>query len=38
VWRVTGGEASPSISQVLERAAIAQQDEVVAALAEIARY
>ncbi|HEY3530166.1 MAG TPA: thiamine pyrophosphate-dependent enzyme [Nocardioides sp.] len=38
VWRVTGGEASPSISRVLERAAIAQQDEVVAALAEIARY
>jgi 2-oxoisovalerate dehydrogenase E1 component len=38
VWRVTGGEASPSISKVLERAAIAQQDEVVAALAEIARY
>ena len=38
VWRVTGGEASPSISKVLERAAIAQKDEVVAALAEIARY
>ena len=38
VWRVTGGEASPSISKVLERAAIAQLDEVVAALAEIARY
>ena len=38
VWRVTGGEASPSISQVLERAAIAQQEEVAAALAEIARY
>jgi 2-oxoisovalerate dehydrogenase E1 component len=38
VWRVTGGEASPSISQVLERAAIAHQQEVVAALAEIARY
>ncbi|MDX6365049.1 MAG: 2-oxoisovalerate dehydrogenase component [Nocardioidaceae bacterium] len=38
VWRVTGGEASPSISRVLERAAISQQDEVVAALAEIARY
>ncbi len=30
VWRVTGGEASPSISKVLERAAIAQQAEVVA--------
>ena len=38
VWRVTGGEASPSISKVLERAAIAQTDEVVAALAEIAAY
>ncbi len=38
VWRVTGGEASPSISKVLERAAIAQKDEVVAALDEIARY
>ena len=33
--RVTGGEASPSISKVLERAAIAQTDEVVAALTEI---
>ena len=32
---MTGGEASPSISKVLERAAIAQTDEVVAALAEI---
>jgi 2-oxoisovalerate dehydrogenase E1 component len=38
VWRVTGGEASPSISKVLERAAIAQKDEVTAALDEIARY
>ncbi|WP_030483387.1 alpha-ketoacid dehydrogenase subunit alpha/beta [Nocardioides aequoreus] len=38
VRRVTGGEASPSISKVLERAAIAQADEVGAALAEIARY
>jgi 2-oxoisovalerate dehydrogenase E1 component len=38
VRRVTGGEASPSISKVLERAAIAQKDEVVAALAEVARY
>jgi 2-oxoisovalerate dehydrogenase E1 component len=38
VRRVTGGEASPSISKVLERAAIAQKAEVVAALAEIARY
>jgi 2-oxoisovalerate dehydrogenase E1 component len=32
VRRVTGGEASPSISKVLERKAIAQVDEVVAAL------
>lgn len=38
VRRVTGGEASPSISKVLERAAIAQKDEVLAELAEIARY
>jgi len=38
VWRVTGGTASPSISKVLERAAIAQTAEVVAALHEIARY
>ena len=32
VQRVHGGEASPSISKVLERAAIAQADEVVTAL------
>ena len=32
VQRVTGGEASPSISRVLERAAIAHTDEVVAGL------
>jgi 2-oxoisovalerate dehydrogenase E1 component len=32
VARVTGGEASPSISRVLERAAIASTEEVVAAL------
>ncbi|MBM7508503.1 2-oxoisovalerate dehydrogenase E1 component [Nocardioides salarius] len=38
VRRVTGAEASPSISKVLERAAIAQVDEVVAELHEIARY
>jgi 2-oxoisovalerate dehydrogenase E1 component len=38
VRRVTGAEASPSISKVLERAAIAQKDEVIAELAEIARY
>ena len=33
VHRVTGGEASPSISRVLERAAIAQTDEVVSGAA-----
>jgi 2-oxoisovalerate dehydrogenase E1 component len=38
VRRVTGGVASPSISRVLERAAIAQSPEVVAALDEIASY
>jgi 2-oxoisovalerate dehydrogenase E1 component len=36
VERVTGGEASPSISKVLERAAIAQSAEVAAALRRIA--
>jgi 2-oxoisovalerate dehydrogenase E1 component len=36
VERVTGGEASPSISKVLERAAIATSEEVVAALRAIA--
>jgi 2-oxoisovalerate dehydrogenase E1 component len=35
VDRVTGGEASPSISKVLERAAIAGTDEVVAGLERI---
>jgi 2-oxoisovalerate dehydrogenase E1 component len=35
VERVTGAEASPSISKVLERAAIAKTDEVVAALRTI---
>jgi 2-oxoisovalerate dehydrogenase E1 component len=38
VQRVTGGEASPSISRVLERAAIAKSEEVVTALREIGRY
>lgn len=38
VRRVTGAEASPSISKVLERAAIAQKDEVIAELTEIASY
>jgi 2-oxoisovalerate dehydrogenase E1 component len=37
VQRVTGGEASPSISKVLERAAIAQSDEVAAKLTEMTR-
>jgi 2-oxoisovalerate dehydrogenase E1 component len=32
VERVTGGEASPSISKVLERAAIAKTEEIVTAL------
>jgi 2-oxoisovalerate dehydrogenase E1 component len=36
VERVTGGEASPSISRVLERAAIAKDTEVASALDEIA--
>ncbi|MEX0425993.1 thiamine pyrophosphate-dependent enzyme [Nocardioides sp. DS6] len=34
VHRVTAGEASPSISKVLERAAIAGKEEVLAALAD----
>ena len=33
--RVTGGEASPSISKVLERAAFAKREEIAARLAEI---
>jgi 2-oxoisovalerate dehydrogenase E1 component len=37
VERVTGGEASPSISRVLERAAIARTEEVVAGLEKIKR-
>jgi 2-oxoisovalerate dehydrogenase E1 component len=37
VERVTGGEASPSISKVLERAAIAQAAEVAEALTRIAQ-
>ena len=36
VQRVTGGEASPSISKVLERAAIAQSAEVARALEQMA--
>ncbi|MEV4320543.1 thiamine pyrophosphate-dependent enzyme [Actinocrispum sp. NPDC049592] len=38
IWRVTGGEASPSISKVLERAATARTEEVVTALRHIAEY
>ncbi|MBO9578348.1 MAG: MFS transporter [Microbacteriaceae bacterium] len=37
VQRVTGGEASPSISKVLERAAIAKTEEVVAGLEAVRR-
>lgn len=37
VQRVTGGEASPSISKVLERAAIAGVEEIVAGLEEVRR-
>jgi 2-oxoisovalerate dehydrogenase E1 component len=37
VDRVTGGEASPSISKVLERAAFARREEVAARLTEIER-
>jgi len=35
VQRVTGGEAAPSISKVLERAAIARTEEVVAGLERV---
>jgi 2-oxoisovalerate dehydrogenase E1 component len=35
IERVTGGEASPSISKVLERAAIARTEEVAAKLTDI---
>lgn len=35
VQRVTGGEASPSISKVLERAAIARTEEVVKGLRDV---
>jgi 2-oxoisovalerate dehydrogenase E1 component len=35
VQRVTGGEASPSISKVLERAAIARSEETVAGLERV---
>ena len=36
IERVTGGEASPSISKVLERAAIARREEVATSLRQIA--
>jgi 2-oxoisovalerate dehydrogenase E1 component len=35
IERVTGGEASPSISKVLERAAIARREEIATRLTEI---
>ncbi|SEF77709.1 2-oxoisovalerate dehydrogenase E1 component [Nonomuraea solani] len=38
VQRVTGGEASPSISKVLERAAIAGEEDVAAKLTEMTAY
>ena len=38
VHRVTSGESSPSISKVLERAAIAQKADVIAALTELDRF
>jgi 2-oxoisovalerate dehydrogenase E1 component len=37
VQRVSGGEASPSISKVLERAAVADAEEAAATLTEITR-
>jgi 2-oxoisovalerate dehydrogenase E1 component len=37
VQRVTGGEASPSISKVLERAATARTEETVAGLQRVMR-
>ena len=38
VMRVHGGEASPSISKVLEAAAIAGPDDIAAALREFAAH
>jgi 2-oxoisovalerate dehydrogenase E1 component len=35
VQRVSGGEASPSISKVLERAAFAGLEEIIAGLARV---
>jgi 2-oxoisovalerate dehydrogenase E1 component len=37
VQRLTGGEASPTISKVLERAATPQREDVTSALIELAR-
>jgi 2-oxoisovalerate dehydrogenase E1 component len=37
IQRVTGGEASPAISKVLERAACAGKEEVMAALHRVGR-
>jgi len=37
VQRVTGGEASPSISKVLERAAIAGREEIIAGIQAVQR-
>ena len=38
ISRVTGGEASPSISKILERAAVAGREEIETALVETLRY
>jgi len=38
IGRVTGGEASPSISKILERAAVAGREEIETALVETLRY
>ena len=38
IARVTGGDASPSISKVLERAAIARTEEVVEALRRLPNF
>ena len=38
VERVTGGEASPTVSKILEQAATANADQVVARVQEMLRY
>lgn len=38
ISRVTGGEASPSISKILERAAVTGREEIETALVEALRY